>query len=61
MEIADVLGVPKADAIKYLESHGWKVRVLREDEKSHMVTKDFRTNRVNLQIDGGVVTEVDIG
>lgn len=36
-------------------------RVMREDEINYMGTTDLNLNRVNIQIDDGIVTSVNIG
>ena len=37
------------------------IRVIRMDEQMFMVTQDFRTNRVNVQIDNNIITSISIG
>lgn len=36
-------------------------RILREDETRYIVTMDFVFDRVNVDIDNGIVTRSDIG
>jgi hypothetical protein len=40
---------------------GWQVRVAMRDGEAFMLTQDFQTNRVNLTITKGLVTNVVIG
>lgn len=35
-----------------------KIRVIKQDGKSFMVTQDFQPTRVNVEVEAGVVTKV---
>lgn len=37
------------------------LRLLREDDKNYIMTMDFRFDRINVEVDNGVVTKCDVG
>ena len=57
----DVVGLAEADATAKLEGVGFGVRIAERDGEAFMLTKDYRSDRVNLVIAGGVVTSVWTG
>jgi hypothetical protein len=61
MNVRSVVGLEKEAAIKLLQDNGFKTRITREDDTSYFVTCDLRMDRVNLQIEKGKVTKVDMG
>ncbi|MBM3693754.1 MAG: hypothetical protein FJW77_10780 [Actinobacteria bacterium] len=48
-------------AIAEAEAAGVPWRITREDDEWFMVTMDFSPNRMNLEIDDGVVTRATLG
>ena len=40
---------------------GFDSRVTREDSTHFMLTHDLRFDRVNLEVDNGIVTKADLG
>lgn len=59
--VPDVLGLTEADATVALEEAGYSVRVAERDGEMFMLTRDYRSDRVNLTITGGVVTSASVG
>ena len=57
----DLVGRTKEDAEILLTNEGMKYRIVREDDRSYIVTMDLRMDRFNLEIDNGFVTRVEIG
>jgi hypothetical protein len=60
----EVIGMSEAEAIETIEgipSETLTSRIVRRDEESFMVTMDYRLDRINLQIDDGIVTTTNIG
>lgn len=57
----DLIGRTKEDAEILLTNEGMKYRIVREDDRSYIVTMDLRMDRFNLEIDNGFVTRVEIG
>ena len=52
------VGSPLVDVEKFAEELGMTVRVVRQDGEDLAATDDLRTNRVNVGVEGDVVTEV---
>jgi hypothetical protein len=61
MENKSVVGMTKDDALAALKRQGLSVRITREEGKSFMCTADVRFDRMNLHIEGGIVTRAEIG
>jgi hypothetical protein len=60
----EVIGMTEAEAISTIESVSSEeltYRVTRRDDESYPMTMDYRLNRINLEIDNGVVTKASIG
>lgn len=56
------VGQTKEKATERLKEMGFeRFRVVFQDGKHFMATRDFRTNRVNFHITNGVVTKASIG
>lgn len=56
-----LLGMSEAEATATAGSNGWVVRVAARDGEQFALTMDYNPKRVNLTIDGDVVTDVFIG
>jgi hypothetical protein len=56
-----LIGLTEAEAQKVATELGWQVRVAMRDGEAFMLTTDYQTNRVNLTITKGLVTNVVIG
>lgn len=54
-------GLTAEDAEAKAETDGVEYRVVREDDTDFEVTMDARTDRVNVEIDDGVVTSATVG
>jgi len=60
----EVVGMTEAEAISTIESTSSEqltYRVTRRDDESYPMTMDYRLDRINLEIDNGVVTKASIG
>jgi hypothetical protein len=60
----EVIGMSEADAIQTIEgvsSEQLTYRVTRRDDESYPMTMDYRLDRINLEIDNGIVTKTSIG
>lgn len=60
----EVIGMSEAQAIETIagiSSEALTSRIVRRDEESFMVTMDYRLDRINLEIDDGIVTQASIG
>jgi hypothetical protein len=61
---AEVIGMSEEDAIQTIEgisSEQLTVRVVRRDDENYAITMDYRLDRINLEIDNGLVTKTYIG
>jgi hypothetical protein len=60
----EVIGMTEEQAIQTIEgisSEQLTARVVRRDDENFAVTMDYRINRINLEIDNGLVTKTFIG
>jgi hypothetical protein len=60
----EVIGMTEEQAIqtiKGISSEQLDYRVVRRDDESYPMTMDYRINRINLEIDNGLVTKTSIG
>ncbi|MBJ7459216.1 MAG: hypothetical protein JHD02_08520 [Thermoleophilaceae bacterium] len=55
-ELSDVEGQQLSDVETWADAKGWTVRVVMEDGQPFAQTQDYRTDRVNTQVEAGVVT-----
>lgn len=55
------IGMSEENAIKALREFAWRVRVVRKDGIPAVVTRDYRTDRANLEIVDGIVVSCKIG
>ncbi|MEY4605511.1 MAG: hypothetical protein RLY45_271 [Actinomycetota bacterium] len=53
-----LVGLTEADAVDLAAGQGWTVRVVRLDGEDLAATMDYSPTRVNVAVEGGVVTEV---
>ena len=61
---AEVIGMTEEQAIQIIEgvsSEELTYRVIRRDDESYPMTMDYRINRINLEIDNGLVSKASIG
>jgi hypothetical protein len=60
----EVIGMTEEESIQTIEgisSEQLDYRVVRRDDESYPMTMDYRINRINLEIDNGLVTKTSIG
>jgi hypothetical protein len=60
-QAATLIGMKKQVAISCIQSLGGITRVAQEDGRFFPLTKDYRTDRVDLFITKGVITQVSVG
>ncbi len=61
LRTVDFSGLTEAEAVELAESNGLPWRVVRVDEEIFAVTFDLRPNRLNFELDDGLVTGVSLG
>jgi hypothetical protein len=59
--LKSLIGMDKDSGSKLCEKMGYIVRIVREDSNGYMLTMDFRFDRIDLEIDGGLITKSSIG
>jgi hypothetical protein len=60
----EVIGMSETQAIETIagiSSEPLTSRIVRRDEESFIITMDYRPDRINLEIDNGIVTATSIG
>ena len=57
----EVVGKTTKEALKIIRNNGLIARTMREDKEGFMGTCEYRPDRVNLEIDKGVVTKAYFG
>jgi hypothetical protein len=55
---ADLVGLSEETANEAAEACGWILRVVRRDGEDLPATRDFRPNRVNVEVTEGEVTAI---
>lgn len=62
MELLEALiGLSKEEGINLCSDNNYKLRIVREDSKNYIITMDLRFDRINLEIDNGIITKCNIG
>ena len=60
----EVIGMSEAEAIETIagiSSESLTPRIVRRDDENFIVTMDYRLDRINLEIDDGIVTTTYVG
>lgn len=61
MNIDTIIGKTEQEGINFLQDENIKYRVVRSDSDYYIVTCDFCPERVNLELDNGVITSYHKG
>lgn len=56
-----VIGMDEKSAVDYISSKGFVSRIAQRDEEGYPLTMDYRTERINLFIRGGIVFDTNMG
>ena len=56
-----LLGLPEAEATRVAMVNGWQVRIAARDGEFFMLTKDYSSNRVNLNVENRIVIAITVG
>jgi hypothetical protein len=56
-----LIGMSETDAYKLCKENGYASRTTIEDGKPYIITCDLRFDRVNFEIENGLVTKANIG
>ena len=57
----DIVGMIEDEARNAATEEGYTVRVTRRDGSAFPVTRDYRTDRVNFNIENGIVVCASVG
>lgn len=60
-KIVDILGKSEKEAREKAHEAGYTTRIVSENGKFFPVTRDYRTDRINLYIQSGMVYQADVG
>ena len=52
------VGLDFNDACEFALVDGWHIRCVKRDGEYTIVTRDYRTDRLNVEVEGGVVVKV---
>lgn len=59
--LESLIGLTKEEGTKLCLDNDYKVRITREDSNNYVITMDLRFDRINLELDNGIITKCDIG
>lgn len=59
--LESLIGLTKEEGTKVCLDNDYKVEITREDSNNYVITMDFRFDRINLELDKGIITKCDIG
>lgn len=59
--LKSLIGMGKDDGFELCEENDYKFRITREDSNNYIITNDLRFDRINIEIDNGLITKCDIG
>ena len=59
--LESLMGLTKEEGTKLCLGNDYKVRITREDSNNYVITMDLRFDRINLELDNGIITKCDIG
>lgn len=55
-----LIGKTKEEALILATDKKYKIRVVREDTNTYLITSDLSFSRINLEIDNGIITKTEI-
>ena len=59
--LESLIGMTEDNGLKLCKENDYDTRIVREDSNNYAITMDLRFNRINLEIDNGIITKCDIG
>jgi hypothetical protein len=59
--LESLIGMDKELGTELCKENDYKVRITREDSNNYPIKLDCRFDRINLEIDKGLITKCDIG
>lgn len=58
---ADVVGMAYDEAIKLADAAKLRLRITKMDKKARIVTRDYRLDRINVEVEDGIITHAYLG
>ena len=59
--LKSLIGMNKDDGFELCKENDYKFRITREDSNNHIITCDLRFDRINVEIDNGIITKCNLG
>lgn len=59
--LSNIVGMTEETGRGLCEVYGYATRVTRKDGNPYIITHDLRFDRINLQIENGLIVKADIG
>lgn len=59
--LESLIGMEKEEGLKLCLDNKYQFRITREDSNNYVVIMDLRFDRINLEIDKGIITKSNIG
>lgn len=56
-----LIGMIEKDAYQLISNAGFFPRITKRDNKAYICTRDYRTDRINLEIENDIVVKADVG
>ena len=59
--LESLIGLTKEEGTKLCLENDYEFRITREDSNNYVITMDLHFDRINLELDKGIITKCDIG
>lgn len=59
-DINTIIGKTKEEAKEIINNHGYKFRITSENDINYIITTDFRSDRINVDLKNNIVINFDI-
>lgn len=59
--LKDLIGMTKESGSRLCRENDYEVRITREDSINYVITMDMKFNRINLEIEEGLIAKCDVG
>jgi len=58
IDMDSLIGKTELEVIDILKNSEFNYRIVRKDENYYVITSDFHTDRLNIEIDNDIVTKI---
>jgi hypothetical protein len=59
--LESLIGMNKENGSELCKENDYDVRIVREDSNNYAIKLNFRFDRINLEIDNGIISKCDVG